>query len=147
MQIRGAGALFYFLLMQTNEAINSNGGFAMNRNNSWIWGLAAGLTAGAGAMYFLDPDQGARRRALIRDKFVKWNRQFTDAVASTGRDLANRSQGMLAETRHFLKGDSNAIPTVEGGQGPLVEERSGTRGRRQGKYARGFGHKPPDTVH
>ena len=32
--------------------------------------LIAGLIVGAGAMYLLDPDRGARRRSLLRDRGI-----------------------------------------------------------------------------
>jgi len=58
--------------------------------------------AGAAAMYFFDPDQGPRRRALARDK-VAW---FKDEVGdmremATGRaeDLRNRTKGMIHEVK------------------------------------------------
>src|SRR5437763_16571236 len=104
----------------------------MNRNNSWMWGLAAGLGIVAAIMYFFDPESGARRRERSRGKLGKWNRQLTDATGSGGRDLANRGQGLLTETSQILnRGAENAIPTVEGGQGPLVNERPNTSSTRQ----------------
>lgn len=62
---------------------------------------AAGL--GAAAMYLLDPDQGNRRRALIRDKAVKLNRQTKDAVSGRVQDMTNRAKGMLHEAKSSLE--------------------------------------------
>ena len=73
----------------------------MNRN-TMFWGLFAGFGAGAATMYFLDPDRGARRRALVRDKIISFNRQLSRAVTVTRRDLANRGHGLLVETKHRL---------------------------------------------
>ena len=61
--------------------------------------LLAGLGTGALLMYLLDPDRGNRRRALIRDKMVKLNRQTQDAVGGTVKDMSNRAKGMLHEAK------------------------------------------------
>ena len=45
-----------------------------------------------------DPDRGARRRALINDKFVSLFNKTGDAVGKTSRDIANRARGIVAET-------------------------------------------------
>ncbi|HEX7362661.1 MAG TPA: SRPBCC family protein [Bryobacteraceae bacterium] len=51
---------------------------------------------GAGAMYFIDPGRGRRRRALVRDQGIRLahrtRRGFTKAI----RDLANRRRGLAA---------------------------------------------------
>jgi uncharacterized membrane protein len=44
--------------------------------------LIAGVVVGAGAMYLLDPDRGARRRSLLRDR-----------LATTARNLRNPAPG------------------------------------------------------
>ena len=59
--------------------------------------LVRGVGVGAALMYFLDPDRGARRRAMVRDRFLHAVRVAEDAAGTTSRDLANRARGMLAE--------------------------------------------------
>jgi hypothetical protein len=46
-----------------------------------------------------DPDRGARRRALLRDKLVLTARKTRDGVDATARDLAHRTRGLIAATR------------------------------------------------
>jgi uncharacterized membrane protein len=58
---------------------------------------AAGI--GAALMYFLDPDRGARRRALVRDKFVHAAHVTGDTASTAGRDIANRTRGVIARVR------------------------------------------------
>ena len=58
---------------------------------------AAGV--GAALAYYLDPDRGARRRNMMRDKLVHTRAQAGDAIATTARDLKNRARGLVAETR------------------------------------------------
>lgn len=86
----------------------------MNQRNNgsdkgmWILG-GLGLSSlglGAGLMYLFDPDRGNRRRAMLRDKWTHTVHQAGDAVSSVGgafRDLSNRSYGVLAETKHWLR--------------------------------------------
>jgi uncharacterized membrane protein len=54
---------------------------------------------GALASYFLDPDRGRRRRAMLRDRGIHGLHVLTDAVDVTERDFSNRAHGWLAETR------------------------------------------------
>jgi hypothetical protein len=67
---------------------------------------AAGL--GAAVMYLMDPDQGNRRRALIRDKATKVNRQTREAVSGRVQDMTNRAKGMLHEAKSTLAPDETA---------------------------------------
>src|SRR2546421_10984241 len=52
---------------------------------------------GALTMYLLDPVQGRRRRALMRDQYPHAKRIVRERTAGTARDLSNRAQGAPAE--------------------------------------------------
>lgn len=67
-----------------------------------ITSLLVGAGAGAGLMYLLDPDQGNRRRALVRDQLVRARHMTGDAVDATSRDMRNRARGVVAELRARL---------------------------------------------
>ncbi len=80
-----------------------------------IVALLAGLGAGAALMYLLDPDRGNRRRALIRDKMVKINRQTQEAVGGKVKDMSNRAKGMLHEAKSAFEpkeGESTQQPAT-----------------------------------
>jgi osmotically-inducible protein OsmY len=66
------------------------------------WTVAAGVVTGAGLMFLLDPQGGARRRALVRDKLVRVSNKGTEAADATARDLANRTKGAVSATRARL---------------------------------------------
>lgn len=60
---------------------------------------AAALLVGAGvgaAMYFLDPQQGVRRRALMQNRAARMRHRVQEAVQTTSSDLRNRAQGYRA---------------------------------------------------
>src|SRR5712691_4234391 len=65
-----------------------------------------GVTAGLGLMYFLDPDQGRRRRALAKDQMVHAVYKTGDAMDATSRDIANRARGAVAELRGRLRNEA-----------------------------------------
>ncbi|HET6491451.1 MAG TPA: SRPBCC family protein [Burkholderiales bacterium] len=70
------------------------------------WPILSGVGLGAVLMYFLDPNRGRRRRALLRDQIVHVARRLRDARRVTAVDLANRGNGMWAEAiRWFREGD------------------------------------------
>jgi hypothetical protein len=52
---------------------------------------------GALAMYYLDPDQGRRRRAVVRDQLVHLRTRVSKEAAGHAKDLQNRAQGRVAE--------------------------------------------------
>jgi hypothetical protein len=66
-------------------------------------GIARALLMGAGAglgwMYFLDPQSGKRRRALIRDQGAAAIRQASCWLDKAFRDTEHRMQGSIAEAR------------------------------------------------
>jgi gas vesicle protein len=58
--------------------------------------------AGAAAMYFFDPEQGNRRRALARDKVAWFKDEIGDmreTAAGRAEDLRNRTKGMIHEVK------------------------------------------------
>jgi hypothetical protein len=56
-------------------------------------------------MYVLDPDRGARRRALVRDQFVHMINKISDAFGATARDIRNRVRGLVAEAGSIFRSD------------------------------------------
>ncbi|MBI2876549.1 MAG: SRPBCC family protein [Candidatus Tectomicrobia bacterium] len=74
--------------------------------------LIGSIGAGAGLMYMLDPEQGKRRRALVRDKMISAVSQTEDAMGKTGRDLRNRTTGLLAEARSRFLGKEEVSDRV-----------------------------------
>jgi uncharacterized membrane protein len=68
----------------------------------------AGAALGAAVMYFSDPRQGRRRRALLRDKLYSMSLDAMDARDATMRDLGNRVAGMRAKFWHAVEGQETA---------------------------------------
>jgi uncharacterized membrane protein len=67
--------------------------------------VLAGAGLGAGVMYLLDPNQGQRRRVLVRDQVGHLTRQASEAAETTARDLGHHAQGAIAEVRSRLSRD------------------------------------------
>ena len=67
----------------------------MRNDVAWLTGIAIG----AGTMFLLDPDRGARRRALVRDKAARTANKTTDGLDALTRDVANRARGAAARVR------------------------------------------------
>lgn len=84
----------------------------MNKQNS-VLGILAGIGTGAAVMYFLDPDRGARRRAIAGDKVASSMRRLPRAVRVTKQDLANRAHGVWAETQHLFTSNDAFDDVVE----------------------------------
>ena len=61
-------------------------------------GLAfgTGVGIGTGLMFLMDPAQGKRRRALLRDKCYLAARKTGEGMGVTARDLRNRTQGLVS---------------------------------------------------
>jgi hypothetical protein len=70
-------------------------------------GLAlAGLAAGAAAVALFEPRSGARRRGLVAQKAIHAGKAARSFGAKAGRDLANRSRGLLASARSSIHEES-----------------------------------------
>lgn len=71
--------------------------------------LLGGIGIGAALMYFLDPDKGTRRRALVRDQFMSLGTSLRtrapESLGAKGRDLRNRAQGLAAKTKGLFTSD------------------------------------------
>lgn len=59
-------------------------------------------TVGGLLVYFLDPDTGRRRRALVRDRSTNLLKEADRAIGKASRDLSNRARGAVAEARSLL---------------------------------------------
>jgi uncharacterized membrane protein len=77
--------------MQSSELEYHNG-------RSWA-GFLAGAGLGAAVMYLIDPNNGPRRRALLRDKAAHAAHKTMDGLDAASRDVAHRAYGTWASTR------------------------------------------------
>src|SRR5919106_134571 len=67
-----------------------------------LTGIVAAVATGALAAHFLDPQQGRRRRAVLRDKIVSRVGKIDEAGRVIAQDLRNRTQGTIVDLRHRL---------------------------------------------
>lgn len=72
-----------------------------------------GALLGAGLMFLLDPDRGARRRSLIADKATSARLRAGERVEGRARHLRDRSRGLLAEARSRLGPDEVSDDVLE----------------------------------
>lgn len=77
------------------------------KNMTSALGAAA---AGAAAIYLLDPEQGRRRRSLVRDQLVRAGHSVGDNAGVVARDLAHRTQGLVAQQRSRLLSRGDVPP-------------------------------------
>ena len=64
-----------------------------------LFRIAAAFAAGAAAMYYLDPETGRRRRALVRDRGIAARHDLEDYAIATSRRASDKLQGAAARTR------------------------------------------------
>lgn len=76
---------------------------AAERSSGTALTLLTGLGLGAALMYFLDPDRGARRRALVRDRTASALRQGGRGAQGIAEDARNRAVGTAAEIGRRLR--------------------------------------------
>ena len=108
-------------LLRNKEAIYTGFGseaeygrsYYQEPNYTGLWALLAGLGAGIAAMYFADPNRGARRRALAADQFTKAGRRLPQAARVTARDVTNRAQGWWSQAARLFSSDEPSDQVVE----------------------------------
>ena len=61
--------------------------------------FGTGLGIGTGLMFLLDPNQGKRRRAMLRDKCYWAARKTGEGMEVTARDLRNRTYGLVSDVQ------------------------------------------------
>jgi gas vesicle protein len=81
---------------------------------TFFTGFATGLFLGALAMFIFDPQQGRRRRALVRDKVARYSNDVSDYVGATAKDLSNRAYGVVKETEGLVKSEQSPLATTGG---------------------------------
>jgi osmotically-inducible protein OsmY len=69
--------------------------------NAAVLLLGAGL--GAAAAFIADPSRGRRRRSLLRDRLSRIGRKGRDAAETAWHDVANRTRGLMAEGRGWMR--------------------------------------------
>ena len=77
-----------------------------------VIGTLGAVALGAAAMYVLDPNNGKRRRAQIKDKAVSLAHKEGEMLARAGRDLRNRVKGVaprLSAAMNRTNGDNRKL--------------------------------------
>ncbi|MEX0777158.1 MAG: BON domain-containing protein [Phycisphaeraceae bacterium] len=69
-------------------------------------GAALGIAAGAVLMYLLDPDRGARRRAIARDKAMSVARHAGQSVRKQALYNYGKMRGLVAKAQAPFRHDS-----------------------------------------
>lgn len=90
-----------------------------------ILALLSGLGVGAALMYLYDPQEGNRRRSMLRDKANSLNQQAQEAVQGRMEDLGNRARGMLHEAKStFSSGEEQGETSQNLGGSELTGQES-----------------------
>src|SRR3954468_8242047 len=94
-------------------------------------GSLTSLALGATLMYYLDPQAGRRRRALLRDQLAHAERLLREGRRVTARDVVNRAQGVWAEATRWLRAepgsDAELVERVRAKLGRVVSHPHGLR--------------------
>jgi osmotically-inducible protein OsmY len=84
--------------MQTTQYRPRAAGFG-----SGAHGLLLGLAAGVALMFFLDPDSGKRRRAVVQDKSSHYARKAAHQRDVLARRVLNQIRGAIASIRREVE--------------------------------------------
>jgi len=92
--------------------------------------LVTTLGLGAGLMYFLDPQQGERRREMVRNRANQFVSDIDNSIDIAMQDARNRARGVLSELTARLS--EEGIPDW------ILEERVRSSLGRTARYTRGI---------
>jgi gas vesicle protein len=70
-----------------------------------VFTIVVGAFVGAVLMFFFDPEQGRRRRALLRDQIMRATQQAEDQAA----ELGQRAKNSYQETRSNVENATNTL--------------------------------------
>lgn len=71
----------------------------MRQRTMWL----SSLGVGAATAFFFDPASGNRRRRRIGDAAIHLTHRATGTASTVGRDLRNRTRGIIASARHRIR--------------------------------------------
>jgi hypothetical protein len=74
--------------------------------------LMTGAAVGAALLFVLDPNRGAKRRAMLRDKLVRAGRVAAEGAGTTARDMSNRARAVAASVRGRFSDDDASDDVV-----------------------------------
>jgi hypothetical protein len=97
--------------------------------------LLAGIGGGLAIMYFFDPNEGRRRRSLLRDQVVTWTRIGREQAAGKAKDIQNRAVGVMYEARKaVIKKDIE--PAATAARAPSITNATSSNRSLQRSYRR-----------
>ncbi len=96
--------------------------------------LLAGVGSGLALMYFFDPGEGRRRRALLRDQLTKWSRIGRKTAVGKAHDVRNRTVGLAHEARKAVVSRTGMDADME-----EIASGSGSGSTTNGGYDNGYG--------
>jgi hypothetical protein len=75
-----------------------------------FFALLGAMGVGAALMYFLDPDTGRRRRALVRDQYTHGKTVLRHNTEAAVHNAANHTRGAIARMQNRLATKDEAAP-------------------------------------
>ena len=77
-----------------------------------LFALIGAMGIGAALMYFLDPENGRRRRALVRDQVAHGKVALQDATQAAVRNASNRTRGAIARVQGSITSRDEPVDDV-----------------------------------